>query len=105
MLENKFYLESLWAIGVRGILYFLWRNNPPVGQGILFIETSRSHSVGVLWASDQPDPDTCYWQHTALTRDRYHAPAGFEPAIPASERLQTDALDLAATGIGSVSAY
>ena len=28
-------------------------------------------------------------------------PAGFEPAIPASERPQTDALGRAATGIGS----
>jgi hypothetical protein len=28
-------------------------------------------------------------------------PAGFEPAIPASERPQTHALDRAATGIGT----
>ena len=28
-------------------------------------------------------------------------PAGFEPAIPAGERLQTHALDRSATGIGS----
>ena len=28
-------------------------------------------------------------------------PAGFEPAIPASERPQTHALDRVATGIGS----
>ena len=27
-------------------------------------------------------------------------PAGFEPAVPASERPQTHALDRAATGIG-----
>ena len=27
-------------------------------------------------------------------------PAGFEPAIPARERLQTNALDRSATGIG-----
>ena len=29
-----------------------------------------------------------------------HAPARFEPRVPASERLQTHALDRAATGIG-----
>jgi hypothetical protein len=29
-------------------------------------------------------------------------PAGFQPAIPASERPQTQSLDRAATGIGSV---
>ena len=28
-------------------------------------------------------------------------PAGFQPAIPASERLQTHALDRSATGIGT----
>jgi hypothetical protein len=27
------------------------------------------HSVGLLWAKDQPDADTCTWQHTKLTRD------------------------------------
>jgi hypothetical protein len=31
-------------------------------------------------------------------------PAGFEPAIPASERLQTHALDRVAAGTGSQSA-
>jgi len=29
-----------------------------------------------------------------------HAPAGFEPTVPASERPQTDALEGMATGIG-----
>ena len=29
-------------------------------------------------------------------------PAGFEPAIPAGERLQTHALDRSATGIGPI---
>ena len=32
-------------------------------------------------------------------------PAGFEPAIPASERPQTHALDRAATGIGTSASY
>jgi hypothetical protein len=32
-------------------------------------------------------------------------PAGFEPTIPASERPQTYALDLAATGIGRQNTY
>jgi hypothetical protein len=31
--------------------------------------------------------------------------AGFEPAIPASERLQTHAFDRAATGIGKNTLY
>ena len=48
---------------------------PLVGQGLLIIEARRSHldtalSVGLPWASDQPDVDTSIWQHTTLTRDR-----------------------------------
>jgi hypothetical protein len=39
-------------------------------------------------------------QHSQQTD--IHAPAGFEPTIPASERPQTHALDRTATGIGCV---
>jgi hypothetical protein len=82
------------------------RNSPPSGPGpphcrgftITFRHTT--HSVGVLWRSDQPDAETSTWQHTTLTRGRHPCPrAGFEPAIPTSERPQTHALDGAATGI------
>ena len=36
---------------------------PPVGQGLLIVEKSRSHSdtphsVGLLWTSDRPDAQT-----------------------------------------------
>jgi len=49
---------------------------PLLGQVLLIIGTSRSHSdtphsVGILWTSDQPDAGTSTWQHTTLTRDRY----------------------------------
>jgi len=42
----------------KGISFFPWHNSPPVGQGLLNIEASRSHSdtpqsVGVLWMGDQ----------------------------------------------------
>jgi len=75
----------------------------PVGQGLLTIETSQSQSdtpqsVGLLWTSDQPDAEpsdnTQHSQQTPLQ------PAGFEPIIPGSGRLQTRALDRAVTGIG-----
>jgi len=47
-----------------------------VGQGFLTIEAARSHSdtphsVGLLRRSDQPDEETCTWQHTTLTRQRH----------------------------------
>ena len=78
---------------------------PLVGQGLLIFEDSRSysdtpHSVGLLWMSDQPVAETS----TCKTRNIYKkltsiVSAVFEPAIPASERLQTHALDRAASGI------
>jgi hypothetical protein len=54
--------------------------------------------VGLLWTSDHPDaPDNT--QQSEQTN--IHAPVGFEPTIPVSERPQTHALDGAVTGIGS----
>ena len=72
---------------------------PPVGQGFLMTEASRSHSdtahsVGLLWTSDQPEAGTSTRQHKTLTTDR------FETTIPVSERPQIHVLDRAATGIG-----
>jgi hypothetical protein len=84
---------------------------PLVGQGLLIVESSLSHSdtlqsVGLLWTSDRPDVETSTWQHTTLTRDtRPCLPAGFEPAIPVSERPQTHALDRSTTGIGPIMTY
>jgi hypothetical protein len=31
---------------------------PLVGQGVLIIEASRSHSAGLFWTSDQADAET-----------------------------------------------
>jgi hypothetical protein len=54
-------------------------HQPLVGKGLLIVEASRSHSdtshsVGLLWTSDQPDAQTSTWQHTTLTRDRHPCP-------------------------------
>jgi hypothetical protein len=59
--------------------FFPVAQQPPVGQGPLIIEASRSHSdtphsVGLLWSSDQPDAETSTWQHTTFTRDRHPCP-------------------------------
>jgi hypothetical protein len=32
---------------------------------------THTHSVGLLWTSDQPDAETSTWQHTTFTRDRH----------------------------------
>jgi len=44
---------------------------PLVGQCLLIVEDSRSHSdtphsVGLLWTSDQSDAETSTWQPTTL---------------------------------------
>jgi hypothetical protein len=91
MLEKKFCVESLWA---RGFLYFFMAQQPPLGQGLLFVETSRSRSdipqsVGLFWASDQPDPEivpdnTLHSQETDI-----HAPGGIQTRNP-SKRAAAD---------------
>jgi len=81
----------------------LMAQQPPVGQGLLSIEASRSHSdtlhsVGLFCTSDQPDAETSTWHNTQQTSK---LPAGFEPAIPTSEWPQTQPLDGAVTEIGT----
>jgi hypothetical protein len=78
---------------------------PVVGQGLLIVDVSKSHSdtphsVWLLWTGDQPDAETSTWQHTTLTRDKTSTPAvEFEPKTLTSERMQAHALDRVATGI------
>jgi len=80
---------------------------PPVDQRLLIIEASRSHSdtpqsIGLLWTSDQPVPETSTWQNTTLTWDKHSCPpTEFEPTIPVSERPHTHAFDRVATEIGT----
>jgi hypothetical protein len=66
------------------------------------LHSDTPHSAGILRTSDrqtqEPLPD--YTQRSQQAG--YMPPAGLEPAIPASVRPQTDALDRAATGIGLV---
>jgi len=79
-----------------------------VGQGLLSIEDSPSHSntpysVEHLWTSDQPDAGISNWQHTTIITDRHpFPPAGFEPAASPSEGPQTHALVRAASGLRRV---
>jgi len=78
---------------------------PLVGQGLLIIVASRTHSdtphsVELLCTSDQPNAETSVNTKHSQETKRPRPPAGFEPSIPGSERSQTHALDCAATGIG-----
>jgi hypothetical protein len=63
------------------VRFFSMMQQPLVGQVILIIEASRSHSdtphsADVLWTCDEPDAETAtYTIHThTLTRDRYSCP-------------------------------
>ena len=58
---------------------------------------THTHSVRLLWTRDRSVAETAIWQHTIFTIKTSMPPAGFEPAIPASERPQTHRT---ATGIG-----
>jgi hypothetical protein len=70
-------------------------------QGLLFLtlldhtHLNIPHSVRLLWTSDQPI--------ATITTERHPCPpAGFEPAIPPSDRPQTHSLDRDVTWIGVV---
>ena len=88
-------------------LKYEWCPSPPsqqhlVGQGILVIEASRSHSdtshwVGLLWMCNQSDAETSH----NTQRETSMPPAGFEHTSPASKWPQTQALDRAATEVGT----
>jgi len=75
-----------------------------VGQGVLIIQTLRSHSdtpqsVGLVWTSDQPEAETSIWQNNTRKRQTSMHPMGFETTILASEWPQTHVLDSAVTEI------
>ena len=88
------------------ILFFMWQQ-PLVGQGLLIIEASRSHSdtpqsVGLLWMRDQSDAKTLPDNTRHSQETDIHVPVKFEPRILSSEWPQTHALEPAATGSGSL---
>ena len=75
---------------------------PPPSWGFEIIHNDTPQSVGLLWVRDRPVAETSTWQDThtlTLTTDTTMLPAGFETAIPTSERPRTLALDNSATGI------
>jgi len=59
------------------------------------------HQVGYLWTSDQLIAEAATYTTHKEQKGRTPIPsAGFEPAIPTIERLQSCTLDCTATGIG-----
>jgi len=52
------------------------------------MQLDTPHSVGLLWMSDQPDAETCTFQHTTLTTV-IHPPGGILTHNP-SKRVAAD---------------
>ena len=86
----------------------LWTSDQPDAETSIWQHTTLTtdrrpcprwapQSVGLLWTSDQLVAETSTWQHSQQTS---MLPVGFEPTTSAGERLQTYALDRAATGTG-----
>ena len=81
---------------------------PLVGQGLLIVEASRSHSIRHTTLGRMPldegstrRKDLYLTTHNTHKRKTYLPPVGFKLVIPANDRRQTHALDRAATGIGT----
>ena len=81
--------------------FFLWRNSPTRAQtdSLLrfrnYTQLDTLHSVGRLWTRDRSIAETPTWHHTTLTRYRHSCPpAVFKPAMSASERPKTYALEI-----------
>jgi hypothetical protein len=70
-----------------------------VGHGLLMI-LLRHITLGRTPLDESPVRHRDLYLITHQSKETYLPPAGFEPAIPESERPQTDALDGAAIGIG-----
>jgi hypothetical protein len=93
-----------WVSSCFLLLDFTWilhKIPPPRGDSTSFGDmvshdgASRSHlldtphSIELLWASDQPEAETCTWKHSIYQRQISMLTAVFELTIPASERPQT----------------
>jgi hypothetical protein len=77
--------------------------HPLMTQCFLITEASRSQTIKLgrnpLEVRTARRRDLYLTTHNTQMRQTSMPPAGFKPTIPASEQLQTQALDLTATGI------
>jgi hypothetical protein len=98
---------------VKALIFFFYHGAAAlVGQGLLIVVDSWSHSVRHTTLARTPlvewparHRDLYLTAYTIHNRQTSILPAGFKPTIPASERLQTHALDCVATGIGNSMVY
>ena len=95
-----------WKKKLLKVLYLA--EHPPVGQGFLILEVSRSHTHRRTTVGRTPLDewsarcrDLYLTTHNTHNRQTSMPPAGFELTISAGERPQTYALDRAVTETGT----
>jgi len=107
IIKLNFVFKTLTCLSVQLTFLSPMAQQPPVGQSLLIIQSSRSysdapHSVEVLRTCDQPDTETSTCPtHSTHNRQTNMPSAKFEPAIPASDRPQSHTIDRAVTVTGS----
>ena len=70
----------------RLIFFFSTTQQPLVGQDLIVIKASRSHSIKLLWTSDRPGAEDSTDNTGTHKRQTSIISAGFEPKIPATAR-------------------
>jgi hypothetical protein len=89
------------------VWFFYVTQHPYSDLGRLIVEVSRLHTDTHIFGRTPLDEgsaccrDLCLTTRNIRKRQTSMPLAGFEPAVTASERPQTYALDRAATGIGN----
>jgi len=51
-----------------------WAKTSSLSRNHVHTHLDTPHSVGLLWASDQPDAEISTWRHTTLRRERHPCP-------------------------------
>ena len=109
LVEIKYDVHKLKCSRHRHVLFcFLWRCGPTRAMASSFLRflnhTQRRITVGRTPLDELSARlrDLYLRTHNTHNRQTSMPPVGFEPAISASERPQTYALDRAATGTGAI---
>jgi hypothetical protein len=95
-MEDREREKSVFSYAATALL---WPRTPHC-QSFEITHTDTPSSVGLPWISDQPEAEIFIPENTKHLRQKTMLPVGFEPASPVTERLQSHALDRAATGTG-----
>ena len=110
--ESNLWFSSLWNIFLHPVFSPI-AQQPLIGPGPPHYRGFTITLRNTMLSRTPPDHGSARRRDLYFTTHSTHKtarqtsmpPTGFEPAIPASERPQTHALDRAATGVGPSSCY